>query len=47
VGFVGAASPAREDRHWAENRLVEFLTVLEYNRARSEHPDPTRALVSY
>jgi len=36
VGFVAAApkSPA-EDRHWAENRVVEFLKVLEYNRARS------------
>lgn len=56
VGFVGATAlagaggeggPVREDRHWAENRLVEFLCVLEYNRARSRHEDPPRALVPY
>jgi predicted alpha/beta-fold hydrolase len=46
VGFV-AAEPAGEDRHWAENRVVEFLKVLEYNRARSRRRNPARALVSY
>ena len=46
VGFVAAESSA-EDRHWAENRVVEFLKVLEYNRARSRRRDPARALVSY
>lgn len=46
VGFV-AANANGEDRHWAENRLVEFLSVLEYNRARSRSGNPTRALVPY
>lgn len=46
VGFV-AADGAGEDRHWAENRVVEFLRILEYNRARSRRSDPTRVLVPY
>jgi predicted alpha/beta-fold hydrolase len=47
VGFMAAEADG-EDRHWAENRLVEFLRVLEYNRARSRHlVDPPRALVPY
>ncbi len=46
VGFVGAETGS-EDRHWAENRLVEFLKVLEYNRARSGPVDPSRTLVPY
>jgi hypothetical protein len=47
VGFVADARGGAEDRHWAENRLVEFLGVLEYNHARSRHEDPPRALVPY
>lgn len=35
VGFVGAAAaPGDSDRHWAEQRVVEFAALLEYNRAR-------------
>jgi predicted alpha/beta-fold hydrolase len=44
VGFVGAGARG-EDRHWAENRVVEFLEVLEYNRPRSATRNPARALV--
>jgi predicted alpha/beta-fold hydrolase len=48
VGFVGAApEDPSEDRHWAENRVVEFLEVLKYNRARSRPGDPSRVLVPY
>ena len=50
VAFVagdGALATGDPDRHWAENRVVEFLNLLEYNRARSRHRDPARALVPY
>jgi predicted alpha/beta-fold hydrolase len=34
VGFLAATEPGqREDRHWAENRLVEFLSLLSYTPA--------------
>lgn len=36
VGFVastGASRAAREDRHWAENRCIEFLDLMLYDRS--------------
>lgn len=49
VGFVAspAARRAGEDAHWAENRVVEFLTLMAYNRARSRPVNPPRVLVPY
>lgn len=49
VGFIAskASRNGSEDAHWAENRVVEFLNLMAYNRARSRAVNPPRALVPY
>ena len=47
VGFVAAERGDDPDRHWAENRVVEFFSLLDYNRARSPGGNPKRVPVPY
>jgi predicted alpha/beta-fold hydrolase len=47
VGFVAASRGGDPDRHWAENRVIEFFSLLDYNRARSPRENPKRVPVPY